>query len=303
MRKVIIYCLIFLSLILFLRNEGFSLDKNNSQSLSSLLPKIPSWKITEDPENYVPETLYEHINGAAEIYLIYEFKRLLVAQYVMNNSDVSMTLEIYDMGNEKNAFGIYSVERFPESNFISIGNGGYVEEGVLNFIVGNYYIKLLCFDCEENSDKTLELFANKVLNQVTSKGELPSLLNVFPQEGLVKYSEKFVLRNFLGFGFFHNGYMAEYKLVNYDFECFILEGKDNKDAEQMLQKYLEFHSKGNKTIEKTPPFYHLKDSYYKNIYITKTDNFICGVQRIEDGAEDIGKKFLKILADSVFQSQ
>lgn len=272
-------------------------EEKNVSSLRSLLPEVGSWRFSEAPNSYLPGTLFEYINGAAEIYLGYDFKELIVGQYKKKDGDCSLTLEIYDMGNEKNSFGIYSAERFPDNKFISIGNQGYLEEGTLNFIVGKYYVKLLCFECGQEADDILKLFSQEVANRVKDKGRLPLILNFFPKEGLVANSEKFILHNFLGYSFLDSGYAADYKLGELAFECFFIEGTDAEDAEKMLDAYLK--TKNKPDIQGMTGGYHIKDRYYHHIYLARIKNYICGVMKIRDGFEETGKKYFLMLIDSI----
>ena len=180
--------------------------------LVSLLPQLNNWKLAEEPRPFRPETLFEYIDGAAEVYLSYDFKELLVGQFQEKSSKASLTVEIYDMENGRNAFGIYSAERYPESRFLPIGNQGYLDEGTLNFLVGRYYVKLLCFEAGTRSEEFLTLYAKDVAGKVKDPGSLPALLTVFPKDGLISNGEKFVLRNFLGFKFLGNGFTANYRV-------------------------------------------------------------------------------------------
>lgn len=273
-----------------------SAESHNS-ALVSILPEIEAWKLTEAPQNYFPETLYEYINGAAEIYLSYDFKELIVAQYGKEDSEVNVTVEIYDMGTGKNSFGIYSAERFPESQFIPTGIQGYIEEGVLNFLVNRYYVKLLCFDCEKPSEKSLKLFSQSIVEKIRDKGLFPQVLDVFPQEGIIPYTEKFILNNFMGYGFFHDGYLVSYELEDLEFDCFLIEGKDRQDAQSMLKQYIR--AKNRETVEEVPKGYLVKDRYYHNIYLAQVRNYICGVMKIKEGFEKIGEKYLGILIQNL----
>jgi len=45
-----------------------------------------------------PDNLFEYINGAAEAYLSYDFKGLIVADFGADASKATLTVEIYDMG-------------------------------------------------------------------------------------------------------------------------------------------------------------------------------------------------------------
>ncbi len=258
--------------------------------LKTLLPKVDSWSQTEDPQTFFPETLFEYINGAAEIYLSYEFDQLIVAQYQKGEAEDTLAIEIYDMGSNRNSFGIYSAERYPENAFIDIGVEGYLEEGSLNFMVGRYYVKLLCFDCGGASDNVLKSFATEIINRTEDKGKFPDLLQVFPRNGLTTHTEKYILQNFMGYGFLHDGYLVNYSLPDQDFDAFLIEGKSRDESDEMLKRYLE--AKGKDNVGKISGGYHVKDRYYHNVFIAKVGNYLCGVMKIKDGAEDIGKKYL-----------
>jgi hypothetical protein len=267
--------------------------------LQTLLPQMPGWSFAEDPRVYQPGTLFEYIDGAAENYLSYEFKELIVANYKNAQSEATLTLEIYDMGSDINAFGIYSSERYPESRFLALGNQGYIEEGTLNFIVGSLYVKLLCFDCGEKGEAALRSVAKKIEQGVPQKGRLPALLNFFPKDGLVAHSEKFILRNVLGFAFLHDGYLADYKAKDQEFVLFIIEGKDEAEAKTMLGQYLAAQTKNNQEPEKIPLGFQVRDRYAKNVYLAQTGDYILGVMRIEDGSEKIGLSYLEALLNEV----
>ena len=55
-------------------------QKIGASSLTSLLPQVANWKAAEGVQRYSPETLYEFIDGAAEAYISYDFKELIVAE-------------------------------------------------------------------------------------------------------------------------------------------------------------------------------------------------------------------------------
>lgn len=274
-------------------------DQASSSSLQALLPRVAGWELAEPPQHYFPDTLFEYIDGAAEAYLSYDFKELMVAQYKNADSSASLTLEIYDLGSAKNAFGIYSTERYPESQFLSIGTQGYLEEGTLNFVIDAKYVKLLCFDCGEEAGQRLELFARQVEKQAKEKGSLPEPLKYFPGEGLIANSEKFILRNFLGFSFLHDGYLASYKNKGLEFDLFLVEADSDTEAEDMLKQYLTGLTKGGQVPEKSGLIFHIRDRYADNIYVTRVQNYILGVMRIKDGFEETGQEYLRAFREAL----
>jgi len=264
--------------------------------LATLLPQLNNWKLAEEPRLFRPDTLFEYIDGAAEVYLSYDFKELLVAQFQEKSSKASVTMEIYDMGNGRHAFGIYSAERYPESRFLSIGNQGYLDEGSLNFLVGRYYVKLLCFEAGTRSEEILMLYAKDVTGKVKDPGSLPALLSVFPREGLVANGEKFILRNFLGYKYLGNGFSANYKLKDLEFDCFFIEGKSEADAGAMLKQYLDHFAKTGPPAEKQGLGFHAVDPYLKHVFLAQVGKYLCGVSKIKDGSAEVGRKYLEAMA-------
>ncbi len=279
--------------------SGAFLHCQEKSALLSLLPDVAGWKPSEAAQTYQPDTLFQYIDGAAEIYLSYDFRELVVAQYKAEGSKASLTLEIYNMGNEKNCFGIYGAERFSENKFIPMGMQGYVGEGELIFAAGDDYVKLLCFDCGPDAEKTLRLFGDQVVKKIGRTGSFPPILASFPKEGLVANSERFVLRNLLGLNFLHDGYLATYKDKDIEFECFIVEAKSPDEARRMLDQYLAFAKKNNQEIETLPSGTHFKDRYAHHVYLALVGSRLCGVTRINDGSQSLGQSYLGKLVEAL----
>ena len=101
----------------------------------------------------------------------------------------------------------------------------------------------------------------------------------------------------MGYSFFHDGYIANYRLEDLEFDCFFIEGKDQEEARRMLKQYLD--AKGPENFQKISQGYHLKDRYYQNIYLIIIENYICGVMKIKDGSEEIGERYLRQLIKSL----
>lgn len=286
------------ALVLFLANPMLGdFTHGQEQSLKTILPDIEGLVSVEEPQTYFPENLYEYINGAAEIYLSYGFRELIVAEYKTRETSDTVSVEIYDMGDHKNSFGIYSAERYPDNTFVSIGTQGYLEEGTLNFLVGRYYVKLLCYDCEDRAGETLKAFSMELVKRAQDKAGFPALLKGFPTEGRIPNSEKYILKNFMGYRFLHDGYLVNYEVDGLSFDCFLIEGENPEEAQHMLQQFLE--AKGLSSVQEVSSRYQIKDRYYHHIYLALVDNYICGVMKIKAGSEKIGEMYLENLVDQV----
>jgi len=103
----------------------------------------------------------------------------------------------------------------------------------------------------------------------------------------------------LGYAFLHDGYLANYKAGDLEFDCFLIEGESQEEAQDMLDQYL---AKKEKIIEERSFGYHLKDRYYHNIYLARIKKNLCGVIKIKDGFEEVGEKYLKSLVNALKDS-
>jgi hypothetical protein len=236
-------------------------------------PDVAGWKQTGEIQAFTPKTLYEYINGAADLYIMYEFQKLMVAEY-RSDKKASVTVEVYQHKTPTYAFGIYSQERLPKANFINVGAQGYIEEEILNFVAGSYYVKITGYKIESGGQEVLFSFAKRVLENLEEKGTLPILLNSFPQDGKVKNSEKFIAKNFLGYSFLHSAFTADYEVSGTKFKLFIIES-DPKECQNIIQRYLEETRKTGKRVAEggyliSDPYHGEIDLYWQGRYIWGT---------------------------------
>ena len=261
---------------------------------SSPFPEIQGWKQSGEILTFSPRKLYDYINGAADLYLKYDFQELKVAEY-QNEKKASVTIEVYRHKTPTHAFGIYSQERFGNANYLDIGAQGYSEKGVLNFVAGNYYVKMNIMDSEAGDEEVLLTLAKKVVENLGGKGSLPSILSSFPEEGKKKNSEKFISQNFLGYSFFHSGFTADYEPSGKKFKLYVIEGADQKDCRNMVQEYLQQTGNLQKKVEEG--HYTLKDPYHGEMDFYWMGQYIWGALNLDDST--LRSKYFRLLEEGL----
>lgn len=157
--------------------------------------------------SYNGDNLYQYIDGGADIYLLYDFKTLLHQNFKSGAAD--LTVDVYDMGNGDDAFGVYSSERSPKSRFLPIGAEGYRGQGILNFIAGRYYVKLS--GSGPNSDALLVQFAQLLSKRIGASRALPALLASLPRQYRIAHSEQYIKKDPLGHAFLAPAYLVTYE--------------------------------------------------------------------------------------------
>jgi hypothetical protein len=212
-------------------------DARGADDMTRFFPDMEGWTKDGDPATYLPDNLFEYIDGAADVYLSYEFEELATLTYDRGEKK-SLSIDIYRHGDLRNAFGIYSQEKPRNGRFLRIGTEGYYEQGVLNFFHGPYYVKLVGFYLGEEDEKTLTAAATEVAKRLGGESGFPKALECFPDKGKIQHSERFLAQDVLGHGFLHSAYAADYEVGGSNVSVFLFEGKDENDANDMLEKYV-----------------------------------------------------------------
>ncbi len=200
-------------------------------------PRLDGWRLTAEVQRFLPKTLYEYINGAADLYLACDFEELWVAEYASDRKG-SVVVEVYRHRTPRDAFGIYSQERPAEAPPVPVGSQGYADTNLLNFVAGPYYVKISSSGTGAADREVLMRFGSATASGLGTDGGLPPELQLFPAEGKRANSEKYLTRNFLGYPFFNAVFTAEYERAGRRFRLFILAARDAAECRELLGRYL-----------------------------------------------------------------
>ena len=268
-------CIIVLCVLLSLSSQAPTAKTKGSRML---FPEIEEWVRSPKIQVFMPEDLFDYIDGAADLYLRYRFRELRVAEYRNPVGDL-ITVEIYRHKTPVDAFGIYSQEQPPDPAVLDIGVRSYVHDTILNFLAGEYYVKISAYQRVLDTQKTLETFARQVADNLNAQDPeaeraMIGILACFPQERKRLYSEQYVARNFLGYDFLSSGFTAEYADSNDAFRLFIVAGEDSADCRRMLEAYL--HATEQPQTETREGRHILLDPYHGQVVLSWRGQYIWG---------------------------
>lgn len=198
--------------------------------LADPLPGHP--KPQAEPSFYKPDTLYQYIDGGADVYLLYDFRVLLHQEFKAGAAD--FTADVYDMGKPEDAFGIYSAERSPKYTYIAVGAEGYRSKGVLNFFQDHYYVKLS--GSGASIDAQLDQLARTLSTRIGGTRTAPPLLLKLPQLHRVKHSEQYVRKDPLGHAFLAPAYVLTYTSTPKDSKLLVSVANDAAAAKGRLDQ-------------------------------------------------------------------
>jgi len=154
----------------------------NVNEFSDKLPKkFNDWEARNADAVYDRETLYEYMDGGAEVYLAFSFQMVFSRRY--NSPDTrEITLDIYDMGTPAEAFGIFSCDRSdPDAGVGQESEYGY---GLLRFWQGRYFVTLSASADDPATGKVMIELGRSLLPHLGPGGDRPDLVEALPKEDL-----------------------------------------------------------------------------------------------------------------------
>jgi hypothetical protein len=189
MQHIVIYLVFFLSGIC-----EISCGNEHIMDWSILLPeKVHKWYQTREEQIYTRDKLYGYIDGGAELYLSYGFNSLYNCVYEAQNSP-DLIVDIFDMGNSENAFGIFSHSRDTIESIY--GQGSQYTEGLLLFWKDRFYISILASPETPDSKEAVFSLASFIDDHIQREGKLPSIIQVLPRQNLIEKSIRFFHHHF-----------------------------------------------------------------------------------------------------------
>lgn len=255
-----------------------------AEELKNLIPspnELSGFKITKKPKYYNRGNLWSYINGAAHGYLTYGFQGMVTFIVMYQKTQVEMITDIYDMGNSLNAFGIYSIERGPEGSTEEFGCGSFQSENTLYFWQDRYYVKLIAYDITQKTGKSLSLLAHIISKKIPKKGKLPRLFSIFPEEGQIERTERYMSRDILGQDYFINGYSIAYNQDDRKYQILLIQGENTKKTRENFEKYLTLKSTlGQVTYEHSKigeQAFEGTDNFYGTVLFSRKKEYIIGV--------------------------
>jgi hypothetical protein len=158
----------------------------------SLPTEIGEWKAAEEETSYDRGTLYDYMNGGAEVYLSFDYKRVCVRKF-LGPDDNEIALDVYDMGSSAEAFGVFSVSI--EDPEVGIGQGSEFGAGLLKFWKDKYFVSIVNLGIDESADQVLLEVGRAVDAAIETTGPKPEMLRLLPPGGLSQRQTSFFHSN------------------------------------------------------------------------------------------------------------
>jgi len=145
------------------------------------------WQRDGQVKTYDHDSLYNFMDGAADLYFTYGFEELAVASYV-HAAGGALQVQVYRVATDADAYGLYTYSSYGQP--IALGVDGELDSGNrLAFWQARTFVQVLAR--EAVSDDVLRAMGAAVASALPQGGQRPPLVDHLPKEGLQAGSVRF----------------------------------------------------------------------------------------------------------------
>lgn len=243
-----------------------------------------------DVQVYVGQSLYEYIDGGAELYHLYNFERVATANYKMGDHEIVM--DIYQFDTPVNAYGLYSRVRPPAENIISLGVEGFKGVGSLEFVKGRYVLRFTGYDQSDQTQAMIDTMAQRMETVVPGIISKPDGFGLFPFQNMIGGTDVIHADSYLGHSFLSDVYERQYAFGG---DTLILFYTDDSTGETYLlwAKEVEDTREDVDLSDLTFDFnksFFVEDDFHGNILVGLKEGKLLGVL-------NYGRRYMNFVSD------
>jgi hypothetical protein len=155
------------------------------ENMLQLPREILGWRTDGPDKVYTRQTIFDYMDGGGEIYLAYDFQRLLARDYARSGAP-RIVAEVYQMASSRDAYGVFTHD--PDGQPVSLGQMALYSAGLLRFWKDRFFVRLQSEDETPGVKTALMALGERVVSGIPQEGRTPSLLAALPPEGLIERS-------------------------------------------------------------------------------------------------------------------
>lgn len=120
---------------------------------------VGGWRLVEGPEALDKVTIYDYMDGEADIYMTYGFRCMHHAVYERDGK--ALVVEAYDLGSPAEAFGMFT--NITAGKRVLLAQAGRYGYGELCFWQGRYFTKIYEKQRAQDARPDIALLATRIL--------------------------------------------------------------------------------------------------------------------------------------------
>lgn len=204
--------------------------------ISGLSPMGPT-------ENYVPDTLYEKINGRAPAYMEYNFQQLTSRSYTIDAIPGEfIDIYLFRMDSPLNAFGIFSAERDDSGTQLAFVADGYESEMGYFLRHGDIYVQTVASSTQPEVMQLAKSYTEALVKSLPANDSGMEGRNYLPTENQITGSLTYINDNAYGQASLSAVFEAKYDFGGQELTYFVKSCADPAEASKIWESVLGFYS-------------------------------------------------------------
>lgn len=149
--------------------------------------EVDGWRPSAGTRVYGRGDVFEYMNGAGELYLAYNFRRVFVQEYRRPDSP-PIVAEVYEMATSEDAYGVFTDD--PEGEDVGVGQGNAYAAGLLRLWKGRYFLRILAARDTPEAKAAVTALGRSLAGPI-SGGARPALVHRLPPADLEPSSVRY----------------------------------------------------------------------------------------------------------------
>ena len=185
---------------------------------------------TTEVRIFVGDSLWEYINGGAELYHLYDFVQVATADYELSGTE--LVVDIYEFDSPDHAFGLYTMLRPEMIQTISLGVEAF--DSPTNFVMvkGAYVMAITAFEQSDRVSQAITTAAELWSRLIPGTEERPGAFALLPDADAVAATETIYAESFLGQAALTEVYSRKYAANGDTLQLFVT---DDQSGEKFLR--------------------------------------------------------------------
>jgi hypothetical protein len=243
---------------------------------------------SSEVETYVGESLFEYIDGGAEVYHQYGFIEVATAYYTQDQTEI--VADIYRFEDSDNAYGLFSSLRPLEPTVVDYGIEGFTSGTTVDFVKGSYLVRLVGYDDSPELSAALLSMAKEFDGLVPGETTPPQMFALFPVDGRVESTLKIQAESFLGQKALTDVYTVDYFADGETVTLFLTNDATGEKYAQWSE--LAVKRKTTALTLRSFPYdeskvFMAEDSYYGQIIAGIKGEKLCGIVGYDERRKDL----------------
>jgi hypothetical protein len=155
------------------------------ENMLRLPQEVQGWKADGQGKVYTRQNIFDYMDGGGEIYLAYDFQRLLAREYARPDAP-RIVAEVYQMASSRDAYGVFTHDT--DGQPVSVGQAALYSPGLLRFWKDRFFVRLQAEDETPAVKTALMAMGMQIASGIPQEGRKPSLLAALPPQGLIESS-------------------------------------------------------------------------------------------------------------------